>query len=368
MLRHLFVMLLACLTTATEAGEWVAFPAAEGPVSWGECQYAFTGAIEPGDLTGIIDQPVWKKLWNKTVCLDSPGGSLGEVYDFITRTGSSLPFATHIESDARCESACAILFMFGQTWGANSASASRSIEPGGRLGFHSPYLSGAPVSDAEREDAFRVALDVAQLLNNTAYMGRNLDGATFPMELVAIILNTPGDEMHYVDTIGEQALLGINRRWSAEIDNRQVRVSADRAGFVPLTERICLSSFAMNNPEWIVKDGYDFDDLVAFVADNTGRTQVLNLVEIPATADTKTKVVGVLSGPFGEPGWNSAGAALYCRVEFTVEPGDGFYTIKNHDYHIEFGSLLGLKDNELPERRAEVSSWRVGLIPIDTKF
>lgn len=360
-----FMPIVSLAVLPAHAGQWIQFPDAEDPDA---CQFAFTGPINPGDLTGIIGHPVWTENYRKRVCLDSPGGSLAEVYDFITAEGEEgVGFSTKINSDARCESACAILFMFGQSFGANSPFPDRVMEPGARLGFHSPFLAGTAVSEAQREDAFRVALDVAKLLLDTSYKATTQAGAPLSSELVSLVLSTPGDQMHYVETVGEMALLGIEQPNDGDV---RVRVPADRASVGALIERVCVSSYAMTFRNWLVDDGYDFADLVAFVNDTlaSGGLTMENLVELPKSDYQDAKIVGILSGPFHVPGWYSAGAALYCRAELSVEPGGGSYDVKSDYYQVSFGALFDLDDTPLPEWNSDYNVIPAGLSPIDTRY
>jgi len=367
MLRTLAFALLGLCALPVEAGQWTQLPVSDDFANE-ECNFAFTGPINPGDLTGIVDHPVWKENFRNRICLDSPGGSLKEVYDFVTADGAPRSdFATTVRSGARCESACAILFMFGQNWGANSPYPDRKMEPGARLGFHSPFLATADLAAAQREDAFRVALDVAKLLMDTSYKATTQAGAPLSSELVSLVLNTPGDQMHYVDTIGELALLGIERPYDGDVT---IPVAADRASVGGLVERICVSSYAMTFRRWLVDDGYDFADLVGYVKDTLedSGTTLENLVEIPPSGFDQTRIVGILTGPFYQPGWYSAGAALYCRVELSVEPGNGVYNVSASNYRVSFGPLFDLEENPLPEANDFFTVFGAGMIPIDTRY
>ncbi len=357
---------------AAQAGQWTLLPVTD---EFEECGFAFTGEISSGDLTAIVTHPAWSEGFRRRVCLDSPGGSLKEVYDFVTlEGGEGLGFATTIKSGARCESSCAILFMFGQSWGANSPYPDRVMEPGARLGFHSPFLANMTVAEDQREDAFRVALDVAKLLMDKSYKAITMAGPPLSSELVSLVLNTPGDQMHYVDTVGEMQLLGIGQPFETEA---RIRIASDRGSVGALAERICLSSYAMTFRQHVVTEGYSFDDLVRFVDDMTGPENgldVRNLVHIPATASENAKIVGVLTGPLSVPGWYSAGAALYCRVEFSAEVGNGTYEIDlSRSYNLSFGRAFDLDEiaaDEIPgpDDGYTYDVFPAGMIPIDTRY
>ena len=365
---------LAAPVVPAAAGQWTQLAVTD---QFDECAFAFTGPINPGDLTAIRSVPAWNESFRKRVCLDSPGGSLKEVYDFVTGYGAGeagIDFSTKVASGARCESSCAVLFMFGQSWGANSPYPDRVLEPGARLGFDSQFLAGASLADSQREDAFRVALDVAKLLMDKSYKSVTMAGPPLSSELVSLILNTPGEDMYYVDTVGEMALLGIE---PVIDDAARIRVPATREATAALVERICASSFAMTFRQHVVREGYDFRDLVDFVEEKrTGDWgfEVRNLVHFPASDPEGARIVGLVTGALSVPGWNSAGAALYCRVEVPIEAaGEMFEIRQNASYSVSFGRAFDLDEigpDEIPGRD-DGYSYNViaaGLIPIDTKY
>lgn len=371
MLRSLVSILILVFAIPAIGGEWSRFADAE---DFEDCQFAFTGPIRPGDLTRIVQNPEWQDAFPRRVCLDSPGGSLKEVYDFVTlEAGEGLGFATRIKRGARCESSCAILFMFGQSWGANSPYPDRVMEPGARLGFHSPFLAGAAVADDQREDAFRVALDVAKLLMDKSYKAVTQAGPPLSSELVSLVLSTPGDQMHYIETVGEAQLLGIDRPYDGAA---KIAIPADRASVGALARRICASSYAMTFRHHLVNEGYAFGDLVAFVDGLTGPDQglvVRNLVHGPGSFGAAS-IVAVLTGALSVPGWNSAGAALYCRVEVPAEAvGSSFEIDTTQSYRVSFGRAFDLDDmgpDDIPgpDDGYSYDVIPAGLIPIDTAY
>ena len=85
MKRHFFLHLLFASVIATSspsstiAGEWELFPHAN--VWEGECTAQFTGVISSGDLTeAFLDGRIES---GHRICLNSPGGNVLEVYNFI---------------------------------------------------------------------------------------------------------------------------------------------------------------------------------------------------------------------------------------------------------------------------------------------
>lgn len=84
------------------------------------CTHRITGQFAPGEgerMTREIDRSIenWRDQTQhgvSVVCLDSPGGGLPEA---LKRAAlfRERGIGTRLESGARCESACALLFMAG---------------------------------------------------------------------------------------------------------------------------------------------------------------------------------------------------------------------------------------------------------------
>lgn len=331
------------------------------------CDYRFSGKIQTGDLTRFLAELETSGLFTPRVCLDSEGGALTEVYRFLRQLEQSRNIggvSTRIETGASCLSACAILFMFGQTFGANSPYPSREIEPGARLGFHSPFIAPGRASGVEVDEAFRAALDIAKLLIDSSYRALTSAGPALPAELVSVVLGTPGDQMHYVDTIGEQTILGITRINHPDTIHT---LPNDRDQVFQTARRICASSHVMSHRTHFVEEGYRFDDLVQAVARMmNAETDLHQLLLLPAGQDPLPRIVAVLSGPYHVPGWFSAGAMLFCKVSFDVtELETGFQVDR---YYVGFGRMFDL-DNRLPDAQEVTGAQlQMGLVPIDTPY
>jgi len=247
------------------------------------------------------------------------------------------------------------------------------MEPGARLGFHSPFLGNATYSDEQRDDVFRVALDVAKLLMDKSYKAVTQAGPPLSSELVSLVLSTPGDQMHYVETLGEVQLLGIEQPYDEEA---KISISADSDSVGAVARRICASSYAMTFRHHLVDEGYAFGDLVRFVDGLKGPEDgqvVRNLVHGPGTSGVPS-IVAVLTGPLSVPGWNSAGAAMYCRVEIPAEAvGGAFEIYTSRSYKVSFGRAFDLDDIApdvipAPDAGYDYDVIRAGLIPIDTPY
>jgi hypothetical protein len=93
-----------------------------------------------------------------TVALSSPGGSYSEgilLARVLLQTGTS----TLVRKGAFCFSACATAFLGGSSRGTIS-NPSRYLEPGGKIGFHAPYLalSNGSYTQANVERAYEIAV------------------------------------------------------------------------------------------------------------------------------------------------------------------------------------------------------------------
>ena len=360
MLR-LAALLAALLTsTAATAGEW---QVVDGDPYQG-CQFRFTGQILPGDLTGFLEELAASPAIAPRICLNSEGGSLAEVYRFIQTEGRPY-FATRVESGAVCLSSCALLFMFGETFGANSPSPSREMEPGARLGFHSPFIAPGQADQAAAEDAFRVALEVSKLLVDSSYRSLTTAGPALPPELVALVLGTPADQMAYVDRLGELGLLGIDL--VARPEDGLV-VPNDRAALEQVVRRICASSHVLSNRTFFVEEGYRFDDLVAAVGQVMAWETIVHALTLaPAEQYSPARITATATGPYAVPGWFSAGAVLYCQVELAVDQVPEGFAVQF--YNVGFGRPVfdatgGLEGREEIDRPGIAA----GLLPIETPY
>jgi len=159
------------------------------------------------------------------ICLDSPGGSISEAiemadtlaYGYRVRSDITphVPglaqtiiwtIGTAVPAGARCESACAILFMAGGYFSQlgtsnNGRDPNRILHVDGRLGFHAPSLvvPGGDYTEDTVSQAFGLAVETIQRLSN------RLDRYNFSPSLFQRMVSTAPDDMFYVDTVEEAA-------------------------------------------------------------------------------------------------------------------------------------------------------------------
>ena len=176
------------------------------------CNYIFEGEVEKGDAAKLGQLVGYTSSVPDRLCLNSPGGSMAEglkMFDAIWKH----QFETIVTSDARCESACALAWLGGSAQigtGAFRASL-RSVEAGGRLGFHAPSLDlgeGGSYSAAVVEKGFALALQTAQGLFRLQLHNEN--GAHGMSQfLYHQTLATPPNEMFIIDTVGKALFADI---------------------------------------------------------------------------------------------------------------------------------------------------------------
>ncbi len=188
-----------------------------GPIADGDTK-ALLSAIETASTGSRYADTIWYTDYGDgsppdidfktplTLCLDSPGGSLAEAVRLTEAVHGRL--GTMIRPGARCESACALVFMAGGYDSASDAGivTSRHLHVDGRLGFHAPSLS---VPEGQY-DATTVARAYQVSVGATETIFRNLVRYRFPPSLAARMHATPPSDMFYVSTVREAARWGIS--------------------------------------------------------------------------------------------------------------------------------------------------------------
>lgn len=101
------------------------------------CDYILVGELVHSDIE-MLEAKIAASPF-ETLCLNSPGGSFVagmKLADTLMIDGVQ----TFIKAGDECYSACAITFLGGSIWG-DLRHVSRTLEVGGSLGFHAPYLA-----------------------------------------------------------------------------------------------------------------------------------------------------------------------------------------------------------------------------------
>jgi|GEM_PF-2186552 len=171
-----------------------------------ECTHRFSGTFSKNDAAKIINARP------SLLCLDSPGGSFVEALK-VTSFMKSEPFATKIEKGARCESACALVFMAGSHYPHESevAIAWRVLHPQGKLGFHSPALivEEGVYDEKTIQKAYQLAMQSVSKLVFDLVHRPDFGGPAIKTSLLGEMLATPSHSMYYVETVDQAGRWGI---------------------------------------------------------------------------------------------------------------------------------------------------------------
>ena len=170
-----------------------------------------SGEIEQGDaviLNSVLDAFKFDphhEFDRIVLSLNSEGGNLSEAIKIMDILKERI-VQTYIGSQATCFSACAVVFMGGTSASVDSSFPSRTLQPGGRLGFHAPSLGitgTAQVPVSQLNSAYATALEtLSELISRSAE--REIRDSLF-IELLA----TPPTEMRLVETVGDATRWGI---------------------------------------------------------------------------------------------------------------------------------------------------------------
>ena len=166
-------------------------------VSDPKCDHLLSGAIEEDDAN------LFKDVQVSRLCLNSDGGSFvgGKALEdhFMTEG-----IQTYVRRGHRCHSACALAFLGGSEWG-DMRHASRTLEPGGVLGFHAPYLALPP----GKHDADEVNLMASVSMAIAGHMVADQANLKIASDFLTGFLLHPSKDTKLVETVREAVLGGI---------------------------------------------------------------------------------------------------------------------------------------------------------------
>jgi len=401
---------LAVSSKDSSAGSWrILIPASDLPqssfdpqheeiLSSGECTISFSGQIMPGDLTSALDSGLLNS--HIRLCLNSEGGSIGEVYQFITQLqerGGSIP--TRVQAGDRCWSACAVLFVNGRSLISERYAVYQQdsiLDTGASLGFHTPFIPEEVEAGVARESAFLGGIQMANLLFQATYNEpQHSEGASYPLilppELVSIMFSTPPNEMYIIDSVGIAKLIGLNFSSPGGGDyaspgggNLLIRNDQDTLGAAMLN--ICVSSRAMHERRRISTRGFQFQEIVDYInqeldyirleRDDRVARRVLDRpvssVRISAVTpgsslgrgfDGQHHYLGVVSSDTFSTIFGNA-SRYYCRVEIFAEPVGNFLRV--------YGHRVGIANYQFIEQEGLEPSDEImwlepfGIVPITT--
>jgi hypothetical protein len=148
--------------------------------------FTFIGGIKDGDaaILGLQLKKIREGLSSPTVVLSSPGGSYLEGIR-LARLFAETKTSTLVPKGAHCYSACAIAFLGGQEGERYGVAPARTLQPGGKIGFHAPYLvvSSGRYAQKDAEQAYETAVrGITELIRLTGEVFLSAD--TLPDLLV----------------------------------------------------------------------------------------------------------------------------------------------------------------------------------------
>jgi hypothetical protein len=180
-----------------------------GPGSTPGCQVKYEGPVEAGDsdkLSAALDKANSESATpggSISVCLNSLGGNYDEALQLITLVLKRTNIAMVIDKGAECYSACAFLFLAGNTQRSEDGELGpdRTLDVAATLGFHAPYLE-ADAPEATMANYRRGVSAIAKLLEIDR---REL----FPRGLLAKALQVGPSDLLYVDTVEKAGVWSI---------------------------------------------------------------------------------------------------------------------------------------------------------------
>ena len=220
------------------------------------CQIYIKGIIEDGDFKkiksfydqGITYDPSGGEVGasGPLICLSSPGGSLVEAIKIATLIKDRS--STIVLPNARCESACSIIFMAGSLNGI----VSRSIYSSSKLGFHAPELKleGSNYSAQNVSKAYDLAIMTTSEIVKLQVM---------PIHALEMFTSTPHSSMRYIETVDDLLKAEISllqkRDPTSSIFSKFQELPALSAE--QLIANICEHSYRMQNNSFTEFAGYE---------------------------------------------------------------------------------------------------------------
>lgn len=209
------------------------------------CKISLVGDIEAGDadalkasikkVAGTLEGSFDSIL--TPLCLNSPGGSYPEALKIIDLMIETAKVPTVIKSDSECYSACAIIFLAGSYWpdgaeGQKKLNKSRTLHPGGKLGFHAPYAGG--IGDkAASPGTIKAAIKVG--INSIVDLMDRNEFDLFPESLLRKALRVDESNMFEVTTVEEAT------RWDIEVPQQIKIATIDKTAAM----RMCENAFTV---------------------------------------------------------------------------------------------------------------------------
>lgn len=176
------------------------------------------GTIEPGDHQKLIaalgdNEPA--AALPIYVDLRSEGGNFEEAIR-IMRVMEEKRLSAPISSNARCLSACALVFMAGRSMNNTFLLKHRVMHPTATLGFHAPTISpaggGGNFDAADLSSAYSRAVEQigSKLLAVAKFREESRENPQMKPGLINEMMFKSGNNFFYIDTIGKAAEFEID--------------------------------------------------------------------------------------------------------------------------------------------------------------
>ena len=230
-----------------------------------QCDYFYSGEVEEGDAQKIEDA-IHPTALGTDLCFDSPGGSFQEGIKMFYTIWNMGSVRTRVVDGDICMSACAIAFMGGSMLEGTGVIRFRKsfLEPGSRLGFHSPILvlpEGGQYSGDAVISSYALALESSFKIFQITQINENgVEGMS--EYLFGKILETPPSNMFVIDTIGKASLGKIHL---SNVPIRDLVWDGIR--------NVCDTAYLLADTGNVTRDGrpYEFSDFSNVGDDGTGR-------------------------------------------------------------------------------------------------
>ncbi|ETA52059.1 hypothetical protein [Ponticoccus alexandrii] len=214
-MRHPTRLTILCAALFALAATLPASAAILSPVDEPNCNLRLEGQIESGDanrLRSLLDQDEAKTGWFYKMCLNSPGGAIGEAVALAELVQERNVGTVILEAEA-CLSACSLVFMLGTREESDLKEHSRRMHVTATLGFHRTAFdpdTGRTYSAEEMSRAFQLSTDATLAI--VALGSQRKSGSrheNIPQALLKELLGQGGQDFYYVDTVGKAGRFNI---------------------------------------------------------------------------------------------------------------------------------------------------------------
>jgi hypothetical protein len=179
------------------------------PGDFEQMREAFAGVIGTRWSAEVDSEPPYRPL-----CLNSPGGSLGEAIR-IAQFVYDNSITTVLPPDSTCQSACSWIFMLGNAEGGEAGRPSRRMHYTARLSIHAPSIDFGSSETIRREPVERAFNQVIQGLGVVLAIANKVsifDARPFiDSDFIEMAFSHIGEDWFEIDTVHKAG------RWRIEV-------------------------------------------------------------------------------------------------------------------------------------------------------